>query len=305
MRTEKFPSLANSKVFFIGGKDLKTKILSILVLLSLLVIAIPSAAFAADPTTVFSVDWNGAGNVNGVATVGSGWNGAGTSWVQSSFSTGGSNIVGGYDVTTTGKQTYDNWGDMGPYSVSAIDASAVGGGISFSNARTGVTPYGLNQHYPDVGQVVTAYASTGLGAGSVDFDLSSISQYAGMANTSGGFNANASSYILNNVVTSGTGNSARFDAAGNGIANIDCWHTDAGNGVNFGWGQGCYTDADVNNTGSGVFSVGAVYTNGLQTEKTGANGAYTGWNLGGAGTYLQGGTYTNGATVPNFSLSAW
>ncbi len=280
-----------------------------LLLTTFLVIALTlsfaAPAFAADPITEVSVTWDGAGVVAGDSVVGSGWAGSGTSFAESHFTTGGTTILGSYTVTTQGKTTYDVWGDKGPTTVADFISSAVGGGAFFQNDRTGATPYTIQQHYPDSGQIVSAFADTGSGTGSVDFSLSSVTTYAGMSNTSGGFNADASDYTLWNTVVSGTGNSAGFEAIGDGTADIDVWHTSAGNGVNFGWGQGSFTDADVNNTGSGSFTVLANYLNGLQTEKTVANGSYTGWNLGGSGSFSQSGSYTNGAYIPNFSLAAW
>jgi hypothetical protein len=258
---------------------LKTKILSILVLLSLLVIAIPCAVFADTPTTIFSVDWTGGGSVSGGATVGSGWNGPGTSWTVSSFATTGDAINGGYDVTTVGKQTYDVWGDLGPSSTNSIIASVVNGFAGFSNERTGATIYGIGQGYEGPGQVINSYVSAS--GGTASFDMSSGTNYADMANTSGGFNANAASFALTNFVGDrSTLNSAGFSSIGSGTADVDLWHSSVGyygaNSIDFGSGMGCYTDADVHNTGSGTFTVNAVGKNSITTA--------SGWVIGGDGT---------------------
>jgi len=274
------------------------KRLAISLLLALvLVLSVGTVAMGADPVTQVDVNWSGTGSINGNSIVGSGWDGAGTSFAESAFNTGGSAIVGSYTVTTQGKTTYDVWGDLGPKTTVDFIASATGGGAKFQNNRTGATPYGLNQHYADAGQVVYAYADTGTGTGSVDFSLSSIAQYAGMANTSGGFNADASDYTLTNEVYSGTGNAAMFLAMGSGIANIDCWHTSAGNGVNFGLGQGCYTDADAAMTGpAGTFAV---------TGQGATSVVYPGMGMSsGGGTLGIVANWVNSLNVANFSLSA-
>ena len=74
--------------------------------------------------------------------------------------------------------------------------------------------------------------------------------------------------------------------------------------VNFGWGGGCYTNANANFTGSGSFAVTAAGTNGITTPISGASGTMVagGWTASGASTLSTIMSFTNGGSVGNYSV---
>ena len=289
---------------------MKKLILGIILAMTM-VLAMVAPVMAADPTVV-TVNWNGTGLVSGSSVVGAGAGmPAGSSFAESSFATFSptGNIQGTYTVSTIGKTSYDVWGDLGPSTTATIASSVVNGCTLFNNASTGRTPYAENQHYNPVGSTIYASAE---GAGTTSFDISSTTNHANMHNTSTGFNANSSLYVLQCAVTASplnelsiTGNYASFFSTGSGTANIDLAHSSVDyygqNQVDFGNGAGCSTDADAIFTGVGSFA----------TLGIGTNQVVSGMGIVANGTGIFGSaqinTITNfigNTTIGNYSLNA-
>jgi hypothetical protein len=282
--------------------------------LALAAMLIPSAVFASD--TIVNVNWSGSGTVTGSGVVGSGWNGPGTSFSESSFATSGNTINGNYCVDTQGKATYDVWGDLGPTTTSQITASVANGGFAeFQNQKTGVTPYGLNQHYDGPGALVFSYVASN--DGTVSMAVNSKTNYAHMANyltsctatgVTTGFNlqnwlmdTGSVTLVSGSYNIAPTGNYANFAANGVGDANIKLGLYSsvsyyAKDEVDFGFGSGCYTDSKATFNGSGTFTETAVGTNGITVPGDSGNVPIPGNGTWGSCAYNVTYTYATGGT---------
>jgi hypothetical protein len=297
----------------IGGIFMKRW--SLLVVLALLLaMAIPTAVFAADPTS-FTVNWAGSGSVDGTGTV--------KNDAIYSFGTSGGSVAGNFNVNGANDNPYNYGVDS---SNSYINADVINGYIWYEAQRTDA----YVPMYGGAGQVAASFVGS---SGTGEMATGSGNNYASMGNgtynqpkTSGGYNyqADGLSYLITSYIAanggvtpspsglamSPTSNYAYLSSIGSGTAKINDMSNSAGSGVNFGWGSGCYTNANAALTGSGTFMVVGVGSNGINTDITGASGAYTGWSGTGSGvlgsvTHTETATYTGTATVPNYSLKVW
>lgn len=283
------------------------KILIALSLALLLTLSLGSAVFAADPTTEVDISWDGNGWVAGDVTVGSGWDGPGTSFATSAFSTDGTGLSGAYSVSTQGKTTYDAWGDKAPTTTSTISALVANGGfVKFWSDRTGITPYDENQHYGPAGQSI--YSEV-ISTGTASLSSISLSTYASLSTSNTWMDASGI-YSVFSGFASGTGNVASLLATGSGTADIDMGHSSARSAIAFGWGSGCYTNADAIFTGFGTFGITAIGSNSIATPIANASGTVVagGWTGFGDGTPGSVSLTTimnflGGASVGNYSMA--
>lgn len=221
-------------------KFLRILVPVLMVLLTSLVFT--GVAMADDPTVV-TVTWNGAGGMG--ASVDTGDSNAG-------FNTSGSLINGSYTATDSNNNPYsygiDNFS-------SYLNASVTDGHIQTGMAR--VNSYaGM---YGPGGQLDTAFV--GVNGGTASMAFRAVTNFAALGDGTygyqlpGGHNivANADAYTINRDILDGQGNWGSILAAGNGSAVLDCMSSGAsGSGaLELGRGQGCYTDANFNATGTG------------------------------------------------------
>ncbi|RPJ63524.1 MAG: hypothetical protein EHM12_02070 [Dehalococcoidia bacterium] len=288
------------------------KLLAIAVLLSLCIMMIPSAVFAADPTS-FVVNWAGSGAVDGSATV--------KNDAVYSFATNGGVVSGNFNANGLNDNPYSYNVDS---SNSYINADVTGGYMWFKAQRTDA----YVPMYGSAGQVAASFVGS---SGTGEMATGSGNNYASMVNatyakphTSGGYNyeASGSSYLITSYIAASgdvtpsaaglamapVSNYAYFVNAGNGTGKINDMTNAAGSGVNLGWGGGCYTNANAALTGVGTFTVAGVGSNAINTEITGASGAFTGWNLAGNGTmgsvdFTSTGNYSGNSSIPNYSVT--
>lgn len=302
----------------------------LLVLAVLCFMVVPTAVFAADPTTL-TVNWGGSGVVTGSGVVGND--------AAYNFATSGSAVGGDFNVVASNDNPYGyNVGTSSSY----IDADVANGSIYYEANRT--DGYGM---YGPAGQ--TAASFVGVNADGIgEMATGSWNNYASMVNgtygkphTTNGYNYQASgtNYLIasylgigdaalgNGLVLSPTGNYALLYSSGTGTAKVnDMTNQMYGNGLDFGEGGGCYTNANALLTGYGTFRVGSVGTNGIQSALGSyvLNGAGSNLNITATGTGVTYGSgvattgnglgtttldvianYGTGATVSDYSLSVW
>jgi len=190
--------------------------------------------------------------------------------------------------------------DDNPYSygVDSINADlyatiAGGGEVEYTYTRTDskVSMYG------PAGQSTYSYIGTD-GTGQIVRRTSS--NYASLGNGGYGFYGSNNQFlatgdylIQHNVVNNGL--FAGFMASGLGSADIDHMTDGAGGGVNFGFGGGCYTDADVTMTGLGLYQRAATFLTSLDV----ANGG----SALGAGSWSESWSFTNGFAMGDTSFT--
>ncbi len=278
------------------------KILIAILIATMSLLTVGSAVLADAPTTTI-VTWVGGGVIGGTVTSG-----------NDNVASFGVNAAGANGVFTVTDSNNNPYG----YNVDTVNAyiqsNVTNGSTWFQTDRIdSYTPmYGV------AGQTVYAFVGS---SGTGSMATGSGTNYAAMGNgtygqphTAGGFNfeANGSSYQILEYLGTSSGNYAQFDAQGNGTAVIDCMTTGgsgAGN-INFGWGGGCYTNADATFTGIGSFAVDAVGSNSITTPIAGASGAMVagGWTANGDGTlnsvsYHVIANFVAGATISNYSVT--
>lgn len=243
----------------------------LLVLIALLVVAsmlIPSAVFAADPTSMV-VNWSGGGVVNGTFT-------------NKNDATYSFNVnANGASGTFTANGLNDNPFSYNVDSSNAyIKCSVSGGGFTNFIAQRTDSYSGM---YGSAGQL--AYSSILADIGSAEMATGSSNNYAQMVNGTYGkpwttnganFEANSDNYAIysfigksatidSNYNITPSDNWAEFSVVGSGTAKINdmtneasgCWP------LKLGYGGGCYTNAKALLTGSGIFAVNAVGTNSI------------------------------------------
>ena len=261
-----------------------------------IIIGMAVPAFAASPDVV-TVTWAGGGVINGSVNTGA---------TLTTFNVNAAGAAGTFTATDSNDNPYSYGTDS---NVAYFNGTVANGFMSFQTDRlTSYVPmYGV------AGQTVYAFVgSSGTGA----MATGSGTNYAAMTNgtyaqphTAGGFNFEASGSSYQIISQLNTVNSfAGFNATGNGTAKIDNMTTGASgaNNINFGWGGGCYTNADAVFTGSGSFQVQAYSPNGITTPISGASGAMVagGWNSTGASSISTIMNFTSGASVGNYSVWA-
>jgi hypothetical protein len=103
------------------------------------------------------------------------------------------------------------------------------------------------------------------------------------------------------TVTASDGDYARFGISGSGTANVDCMSSDIGsNGLTFGQGAGCYTDASYDGVGSQIAQFLSVGNNSVNQFGI----IVTGDGTTGSAAFSLITSFVNGAiSVPNFAAS--
>ena len=151
--------------------------------------------------------------------------------------------------------------------------------------------------YGQAGQ--TSYSYLGADHGALTFRVTT--NYASMKSSNYGFQSNnqfvaEGGYLAVHAVNN-TANEAYFIASGNdGTLNINHMSDEShASEIRFGWGCGCYTNADVYQTGAGMFEIGSTFTNSFSNSD---------FSAGGSGTYMQRITFTDGFTWEDYSLTA-
>jgi len=237
---------------------MKTNTIGIMAVVMMAAMVAP--AFA-DAPTVLNTNWNGAGILDINFTAGNDLN--------ERFTTGGNLISGNFQATDSNNNPYGyNVDSVNSYVVSKV----IGGYATYQSNRTdSYTPM-----YGSAGQQLYAYTYAS-SDGSAEMAIGTQSGYAEMyagtysqPKTTNGknFEANASTYILQEQILDGSNDGANFDLRGNGSAKIDSMTSQMfGSSFGFGLGGGCYTNADVDATGAGTFKVNAWADNGLTVNK--------------------------------------
>lgn len=230
-----------------------SKKMLIVPLLVLVLLLTPAVVFA---TTELDVDWDGAGGFSVDFDTGD---------ADMGFETGGSYISG---------YLYAKDYDDNPYSygvdtfLTNVDAYVEDGYIQYGVDRLDSGPYG------PADQSTFSY----IGASDwASMTFQTRTNFADLDSSNYGFQANdhflaGGEYMAYHEVENGL-NNAYFEAMGDGTLDIDhmtddTWTT----GIKFGKGCGCYTNADVTQTGPGYFEVGAHYENSFTMGSMTASG---------------------------------
>lgn len=220
---------------------MKSKVL-IVPLLAIMLLMTSTMVFA---TTELDVDWDGAGGFSVDFDTGDAYMG---------FSTGGNYIYG---------ELYAKDHDDNPYSygvdtfLTNVDAYVENGYIQYGVDRLDSGPYGPADQ--------TTFSSIGA-SDWASLTFQTRTNYADLDSSNYGFKATdhflaEGEYGAFHEVVNGD-NYAYFEVGGDGTLDIDhmtddTWTT----GIKFGKGCGCYTNADVTQTGSGYFELGAEFEN--------------------------------------------
>ncbi len=215
--------------------------------IAVMMIAVPAMAA---PTTT-NVTWSGFGINVGINAV------AGDD-ATSVFSTMANSGAGNFNFTNYSDNPYG-------YNVDTTDvfvnASVAGGGtMEFTNTRTD----SLTSMYGNAGQVSYSWVnSSDVG----EMATGTWTNYAalqdptyGKPKTTNGhnFEASGASFEIVNSITASDGDGAQLWTQGSGSTMIDVMNSGSmGGAFSFGEGGGCYTNADVEATGSGFFNVNA------------------------------------------------
>lgn len=229
------------------------------ILLAFLLIALPLVIAAPSFTTV---NWTG----GGVLDIEEQSDDDAYSWVH----TEGNGIMGTYSLTDSNDNPYS-------YGVDAVntqlDASITNGYIEFGVDRQD----SKDSMYGPADQSTYSFLGS-TGTGSLTFQTRT--NYADLDSSNYGFQSNdqflaSGTYEAYHNVTNGA-NSAYFWAGGVGTLDQDHMTDDTGNTkINFGAGCGCYTNADVTQTGGGFFEVGGHFENSLTNTDVSATGPVT------------------------------
>jgi len=251
-----------------------------------LTMCLGGVVLAADPTDV-DVTWSGAGQVDGVTIAGDD--------ATAYFHSEGNSHSGVFHATDQNNNPYGYGVDSCSFS---LDTSITGGGWAGLDVyRTDAkTSYGV------AGQQSYAYVWTD--DGDAVLQNRSGTNYASMKDCNWGWNANdhitvanASNYVLQRFMDSGSGNFAGLVVGGSGSADLDCMSSEASAGqVRLGWGCGCFTNADFTANGSGTF----------QLDGAGNNSATTAMAPGmvGATSFTIIANWVGGFSVADYSVTA-
>lgn len=223
----------------------------------LAILALPLAG--AKATTEMDLTWSGLGYVSGT------------------FTSGDDAVVGMYAEGFTHGQFHATDADDNPYNYQVDTTSAWfkgyvdgGGELYFNFDRT-------DSYEPMYGPA-DQYTESYLGcSGTGQLIFTTRSNYADLDSSNYGFQANDQFlangvYLAYHYVENGD-NNAWFEAGGNGTLDIDHMTDDTGNTqIKFGHGCGCYTNADVVQTGEGYFDLGAHFENSMTMDGWSASG---------------------------------
>ncbi len=268
---------------------MKKKILVSLCLALIMLLGIPSAALAADPTE-FHISWDGSGWVGAGVTAGDD--------VSAGFETGGDAIAGEY----TALDSNDNPYNYGVDSFSALlNADVTNGYIGASCLRTD-SYAGM---YGPAGQ--GSWSGVFVDGGTASIAYRTTTNYAQMRDCSygyqlpGGHNVvvDADYYEIGRGIADGRGNSGELQAWGSGTAVLDCMSAEASGcwSLKLGRGCGCYTDASFTATGSdGHFEVTGTGVNSVTFNGMGVSS--------GGGSISIVADWLNSFGISDFSLTA-
>ena len=250
------------------------KIAGILLILMLIVtFSLSSVVLAADPTDV-TVDWDGAGLVTGGVTAGND--------VTTGFVTGGSYILGGFTASDQNDNPYGYGVDS---YTTHLNAYMENGFVEYQTDRLD----SMASMYGVAGQ--SSYSYLDATGGWCQMHMGSQTNYASMVDPMYGqnrlagfaheFEANASAWNIIRKVTASDGDWAGTSALGTGQFTLDTMTSELGaNGVRYGQGGGCYTDAEFHATGAGIANFKGVGGNtasfdglGLATYGDGSTGS--------------------------------
>jgi len=257
------------------------KLMAFSLMAVMLLMAVPVVLAETDVT----VTWSGIGDID--ATFGSGDDALAT--------------LGAYGWTSG--QFYAHDSDNNPYGY-GVDSSDAwirgdiidGGALLFSYDRTDAkTSYGAaGQSYyslvdsSDTGTLDTRVGSNYASLGSSNYGFQSNSQYTATGD-----------YLAIHEVTTGDDSYARFLATGSGTLDINHMSDGAaGESIQFGRGQGCYTNADVYQTGAGSFALQASYDHSMT-----AGAGLGGWSVSGPITYESSWVFGSGFSLTDYSFS--
>ena len=226
-----------------------------LILGLVLILSVSSMALADDPTTV-DVTWDGAGVVDGTVDTGD---------ATAAFHSEGTNHVGEFQATDSNNNPYNYGVDNGLFSLETTITGTGWAGLDVNRTDAYVPMYGA------AGQ--QSYTYVGVANGTATLQNRSGTNYASMGDYNYGWHANsqvsvtgATAYTIQRFMDSGNFNYAGLLATGSGDANLDNMSSGASaGGVNFGWGGGCYTNADFTATGAGTITISAQGNNSVTT----------------------------------------
>ena len=266
---------------------MKIRFLIVIVMVSMISIPVMGQ------TSVVDVGWSGAGNLNIAANVGNDF--------LSTFNTSGNLFGGSYKVTDM---------ENNPYGYGVKDFSAQvnatvsnGGMMEFVNTRTD----SYSPMYGPAGQESYSYINTD-DSGAMAFRTGG--NFASLQSSNYGFQSNnqfqasGNNFLIQHSLTESTGEQAYITNTGSGSGNItlmseSTWGT--GGSLQFGQGCGCYTNAKVAATGSGMLNVSAVAENQINVDMLPFT-VYGDGTLGSA-QYRLGVVYGAGLNIDNFSLN--
>lgn len=257
--------------------------------IAVLLISVPAMA---DPPSTTNVTWGASGNVNIAVVSGNDF--------TSVFNTGGGWASGAYTLTDAGDNPYS----YGVDTVTAqVQANVTGGGfLEFNNTRTDswVPMYG------SAGENSYTYITTD---DTAQLQFRTRGNYADLQSSNYGFQANdhfqaTGTFSVYHSLNDNTGEGAMLLNTGTGSTDIDfmsesTWGKTGS--FKFGKGCGCYTNADITATGSGVFQISAIAENQIDVDMLPF--AILGDGTLGSAQYNLGITYGSGLIISNFALS--
>ncbi len=229
------------------------------------------------------------------------WSGIGD--VDVTFNSGDDAVarLGAYGWTYGTFYAHDS--DNNPYGYGVDSADALirggigdGGTLLINYERTDAkTSYGsAGQSYysyitsTETGSLDTRVRSNYASLGSSNYAWQSNSQYTA-----------SGAYIADHVVSTGDSSYARFLAMGDGTLDINHMSDGAsGESIQFGRGQGCYTNADVYQTGAGSFVLRGQFDNSMT-----AGAGLGGWSISGPVTYESSWVFGTGFSLTDYSFS--
>ena len=210
----------------------------------------------ASATTSVDTNWNGAGSFDTHFIAGDDAN--------ADFWTGGSFISGEFHATDSDNNPYG----YGVDSVEAkVKAKATDGFIEYNFDRTdSKSSYGVagQKSYTSMNNMI----GTG---GTSDFAWRSTSNYAALTNSNWGWQANGQMKATGNQEITHTFGTSTEWAGMHIVADAttvisDMAEKSTSTGYRFGWGDGCYTNAEVDIVGSGTFDLNAYADNSIVTD---------------------------------------
>lgn len=232
------------------------KIFAIALALALAVtLCFSGVAMADDPTTV-TVDWSGAGVVDGSVNTGD---------AVAYFHSEGNNHVGEFTATDLNNNPYSYGVDTNTFTMETT-INGTGWARLVVDRTDAYTPM-----YGAAGQQSFTYV--GALNGIATLQNRSGTNYASMGDYNYGWHANdhitvtgADAYTIQRFMDSGSGNFAEVFASGTGDADLDCMSSGASaGGVTLGLGGGCYTNASFDATGTGTFTLTGTGNNSATT----------------------------------------